>query len=141
MSRSLKIAARSHARRAAPSSCALTQHVRETRMHPEFREHPAVRRDARRRIDRLELLQQLSRLGKRRRGRRVEPGEAVGIHRTPAGEFQRQRREIGMQDFRRRLRAQRGMRAFRPKAIAISCAQTAGASAALIRRRLRHSCR
>ena len=116
----------------------LDSHVRETRMHSQFSEDAAVRGDAPRCVDGFELLQQLARLGKRCRGRRVEPGEAVGIRRAPAGQFQRERRKICVQNFRRRLRVQGGMRAFRPKPVTISRAQTAGASPTLIRCCLRH---
>ncbi len=73
MSRSLKIAARSQARRGAPNVVRPDEHVGEARVQPELRELPSMRRDARGGIDRLELAQQIARLRQRRRGRRIEP--------------------------------------------------------------------
>src|SRR5271168_5173372 len=78
MSRSLKIAARSQANRAAPKPRDLTN-IWARRMHAQLLEHSAMRRDAPGGIDGLELLQQVARLRKRRRGRRIEPRQARGI--------------------------------------------------------------
>jgi hypothetical protein len=73
-------------------------------MSSELRQPPSMRRDARSGIDSLELPQQFARLCQRCGRRWIEPAQTGGINRAPATEFESQRGEIRVQDFRRCLR-------------------------------------
>ncbi len=88
-------------------------------------------------VDRLESPQQVARLGKVRGGRRVQPAQAGGVAGAPAAKFECEGSEIGVQNLGRRLRREGGVRTFGPEPVAMARAQSAGAAAALIRRRLR----
>ncbi len=61
-----------------------------------------------------------------------------GIAGTPAREFQRERREVGLENFRGGLRRQRRMRGLGPQSIAHARSRASCAAAALIGRRARN---
>ena len=67
--------------------------------------------------------------------RRVEPGERRGIGASPARELERQRREVGLEDFGGRLRQQRVVRRLAPEPVADAGRGAARAAAALLGRR------
>ena len=112
-------------------------HVRETRMQAERRHPDTEPCGASLGIDGLEPDEQLAGLRQWRSGRRVDPIERIGIGRAPAGELERERGKIGLEDLRRRMRGQRGVRRLAPKPIADARRGTARASAPLVRGRLR----
>ena len=96
-----------------------------------------MRRHAPGAIDRLELVQQVARLGEGRRGRRIEPAQPAGVGGPPAGELERERREIRARDFRGREGCERCLSTFGPEPIAHAGGEPAGAAAALVCGRLR----
>ena len=69
-------------------------------------------------VDCFEPTQQFPCLRQGRKWWRVEPGQRVRIARTPAGEFEREGREVGLEDFRSGLRRQRCVRGLGPQPIA-----------------------
>ena len=73
--------------------------------------------------------------------RRIEPAERRRVGRAPAGQFERQRRQVGVDDLGRRLRRQRRVRGLRPQAITDARRGAAGAAAALVGRGARDRAR
>ena len=76
-------------------------------MHAECCHVAAERRDAATGIDRLEPCEQVACLRERRRWRRIDPRQGRRVVAAPAGEFERERREVCLEDFGRGLRQQR----------------------------------
>ncbi len=101
-------------------------------MQAERRHVAAGCRDAAGRVDGLEPGQQFARLGERRGGRWIEPGERRGVPAPPAREFERKRGEVGFEDLGGRLREQRGLRRLAPEPIAPAGRRAAGAAATLV---------
>ena len=117
---------------------AALDHVREPRMRAEARHATSERRGLPAFVDRLEPMQQVLRLRQRRQRRRIEPGERARIAGTPAREFQCERREVGLEDFRRGLRRQRCMSGLGPQPITHAGSRAPGAAAALVGRGARN---
>ena len=92
-------------------------HVAEPRMHAQRGHLAPERRRAARGVDRLEPLQQVASLRERRRGRRIEPRQGSRIETSPARELECERREIGLEDLRRRLRQQRRVHRLAPQSV------------------------
>ncbi len=93
-------------------------HVRKPRVRAEAGHATSNRRRLTSFVNRLESIQQLFCLRQRRQRRGIEPGEGLRVVRTPAREFEREWREIGLEDFRHDLRRQRGVRRLGPQPIA-----------------------
>src|SRR6185503_7465868 len=81
---------------------AAEQHVGETGMNAKLRHLPAVRRYAVSGVERIELAEQFARLRKRRSRRRVEPAQLHWIDNACSGQLEREGREVGLENFRRR---------------------------------------
>ena len=99
---------------------------------------PAVRGDRPGIVDGAEVGQQ--RPGGRQRRRRWgrEPGQARGIGHAPGREFEGERREIGVENFRRRKGQQPALSFLGPQPVAHAGLEAAGAAAALVGRGLAH---
>ena len=115
-----------------PQVPALDQQVCESRMSAHGGERAAMRGDAPGRVHRAQASQEIACLRERRRGRRIEPAQAPGIRRAPAGELERERCEVRMQDLGRRLCDERRLHALGPQAVADPGTQTTGAAAPLV---------
>ena len=89
------------------------------------------------RIERAEIEQQGARRGQRGGGRRRQPGQG-GVARAPQRQFERQRRQVGVEDLGRREGQQAALRLLGPQAIADAGFEAAGAAAALVGRGLAH---
>ena len=76
-------------------------------MQAQRRHVAAERRDATTGIDGLEPCEQVAGLRERRGWRWIDPRQVRGVVAAPAGEFERERREVGLEDFGRGLRQQR----------------------------------
>ena len=111
------------------------QHVAEARMHAERRHGASVRGDATARIERVELDEQLARLRERRGGRRVEPTQLQRVDDSRRGQVEHERRQIGTQNLRRRLREQMMVFMLRPQTVAHAGTEPASAPAPLVGRR------
>ena len=137
-----RVALREHAREFAAEAgvaerpCAQHQ-VREPRVRAECGHLAPERRDATVGVERLETRQQVACLGERREWRRVEPGERARVAGAPAGELERERREVGLENLRGRVRQQRRVRRLAPQPVADARRGTAGTAAALVGRRAR----
>src|SRR5262245_50016710 len=83
------------------------QHVRKAWMQRQFAQLPAMRREPSFAIERTQPRQEFTRLRNRSRWRRSQPGQFRGIRGTPLGRIEQERREIGIQNFRRAARRQR----------------------------------
>ena len=97
--------------------CTAFDHVRKPRVRAETGHATSAGRRLAAFVDRLESMQQLFCLRQRRERRWIEPGEGLWIARTPAREFEREWREIGLEDFRNGLCRQRGVRGLGPQPI------------------------
>jgi hypothetical protein len=115
------------------------QHVSEARVDRQAGHRPAAPCDASACIEGLELGQHLDRLRERGRRRWIEPRELERVGDAGRGEIECQRRQVGVQDFGRRLIEKVQRLVLVPEAIAHTGCQAAGASAPLIGRRLRHA--
>ena len=95
----------------------LDQHVREARLERQarrWRGRAAVELAVV--VDRAEPRQPRARLGERGGGRRVEEGQARRVGLAPQQAGQQQARQVGLEDFGRVVRGQRGGRGFLPQA-------------------------
>ena len=108
------------------------QHVREPRVHGKARHRLSVSIDAACAIERPETLQQVTRAREHRRRRLVQPGEPARLARSPAGEIQGERREIGIQDLGRSEGGERGLGALAPGAVADTGLGASGTALALL---------
>ena len=113
------------------------QHVRQARMRPETCHLASVGGDASAVVERPETLEQLPGARELRRGRRVEPAKRRGLPHAPAGELQRERREIGVDDLGRRVGREARVGTLAPRPVADARLEAPGAAAALIRGRPR----
>ena len=116
---------------------AAQHHVRESRMQAERCHVAAERRDAATGVDGLEPCEQVACLRERRRWRRIDPRQGRGVVAAPAGEFERERREVCLEDLGRGLRQQRVVSRLAPQPVAGAGRGAARASAALVGRRAR----
>ncbi len=87
------------------------------------------------------MREQVSRARQHRRGRSIEPAQVGGVARSPVREIERERREIGVGDLRRRKRRETALCAFAPRAIADTGFHPARTALALIRGGARDSLR
>ena len=109
------------------------QHVRQARMHDETRQLAPVRGNASGAVQCPETGEQIPRAAQLCGRRRIEPAQRLGIPCAPARQLQRQRREIGVQDLRRRERCQSRLGALAPCPVADTRCQAPGTTLALIR--------
>ena len=116
---------------------ALQHEMRQSRMLSQPCHCPSVRRDRAQLIERPEIEQQGARRGQRGGGRRRQPGQG-GVAGAPQRQFERQRRQVGVEDFGRREGQQAALRLLGPQAKAHAGFEAAGAAAALVGRRLAH---
>jgi hypothetical protein len=98
----------------ATQRAALQHEMGKTRMLAEPRHGATVRRDGTRRLERTEIDQQGARRGKRRRRRRRQPGQSGFVFDTPCRHFERQGRQVGVEDLGRREGHQAALRLFGP---------------------------
>ncbi len=116
----------------APTPGALDHHAGEARLQRQAGHGASELRHLAVRIERAERGEQRLRLLHRRLGRRVEEGEGGGIAHAPHGEVEHEAREVGGEDFRRRIgRQARGLRLV-PEAQAHARLGAARASAPLV---------
>ena len=111
-------------------------HVRQARMKTEQGHRAAMGREPALMIDRVEIAEQRAGLRVGGGGRRVEPGERGRIASAPARELQGDRRQIGLEDLRRREWRQQALLVLGPEAIANAGLEPTGAPAALFGSRL-----
>ena len=123
--------------RAGAERARTKQHVRESWMDRQRIHLTALCGDAAVRIERVELAQQLLCLRERARRRRIDPRQLERIVNAGGGEIERERREIGAGDLRRRVREEMRRLVLRPQAIADAGSEPPGATATLVGRRAR----
>lgn len=83
-------------------------------MGREFRQILSGRGDAALFVQRFQVGQQRPCLGQRAGRRQIEPDECIGVGQAPARQFQRQRRQVGFENFRNAPGVQPGLRGFAP---------------------------
>src|SRR5690606_17946469 len=83
-------------------------------------------------VQRLERPQEIARLGERRSRRKIEPTQHARVAYAPVRQLDRGRREIRFDDLGRRLRGERRMLAFGPKAVAHAGGDAPGAATPLV---------
>ena len=120
-----------------PERAGLEQQVRQARVQRQARHLAPVRADAPLPIERPQACEQVARARQLRRRRRVEPAQRRRVPRAPAGELQRERRQIRIEDLRRRVGGERGVRTLAPGAVAHPGLRAAGAPLALLGGRAR----
>src|SRR5579859_783004 len=86
-------------------------------MYGKARHVAAAGRDASVPIERAEALEERPRARQHGGRRRIEPGERAGVLRPPARQLERERREVGFEDLRGRVRREARVRALAPGAI------------------------
>ncbi len=101
------------------------------RMGRQTGHFPANRRQLVLCIEGAELAQKIAGGSQVSGRRRVNPGQPVDIGNTPAGQVERQRRQIDNLDLRRRLRQQRPVRSLAPEPVAGSGTEATGPAGAL----------
>src|SRR5690606_16020509 len=101
-------------------------------MRSETHEVSPVRCDRSVCIEGAEQLQELDCLRVRAGGRRVEPTQLHRIAHTPRCELERERRQVGLDDFRRTVSGKSCMLRLTPQAIAHACFEPTRSAAALL---------
>ncbi len=113
-------------RRAAP------QQVRQSRVGRQLRQLVPGRGDAALFVQRLQVGQQVARLSQRTGRRRVEPSQRRGVGHAPLRQFQRQRRQVGVEHFRVPMRPKSLLGGFVPQPVADARSQPPGPAGPLL---------